>query len=113
MQDLEAQLRLMLRRQDAPAGLAERIVARAEGRRRVGVSTRWLAIAAAVLVMAGIGWQYRQERERRLQAEQTAQQLEFALRLVAERLTKVERQVRGPETRVIHLQTNKQEENLQ
>ncbi len=112
MPNIETQLRAALRRKDAPAGLAGRIIAKAEGR-RVRPQFAWLAIAAAVLVMAGIGWQYQQERERRLAAENTAQQLEFALRMVAERLTKVERQVRRPEMRVIHLQTNRPQENLQ
>lgn len=110
MQDIEAGLRSVLRRKEPPAGLAARIIARAEPQRS---RVSWVAIAAAVLLMAGIGWQYQQERERRLQAEHTAQQLEQALRMVAERLTKVERQVRAPETRVIHLQTNRQQENLQ
>ena len=112
MRDIEAELRSALRRQDAPAGLAGRIIARAEGRRMQGPS-RWLAIAAAVLVMAGIGWQYQQERERRLEAENTARQLQIALKIVAERLTKIERQVRAPETRVIHLQADREKENIQ
>lgn len=113
MADIEAALRKALRPKDAPAGLAARIIAKAEGRRRSPGPSRWLAIAAAVFVMAGIGWQYRQERERRQQAENTAAQLEIALRMVAERLTKVERQVRASERRVIHIQANRQEENLQ
>ena len=112
MADIEAALRKALRPKDAPAGLAARIIAKAEGRRAFGPS-RWLAIAAAVFVMAGIGWQYREERERRLQAENTAAQLEIALRMVAERLTKVERQVRASEKRVIHIRADRQEENLQ
>lgn len=111
MQDIEIQLRAALRRKDAPAGLAGRIIAKAEGRRKSG--GWWLAAAAAVLLMAGIGWQYQAERERRMAAEHSAQQLETALRIVADRLTKVERQVRTPETRVIHLQADRQEENLQ
>ena len=112
MQDIEIQLRAALRRKDAPGGLAGRIIAKAEGRKRWG-SAQWLAIAAAVLVMATLGWQYSAERTRRLAAENSAQQLEMALRIVADRLTKVERQVRAPETRVIHLQADRQEENLQ
>ena len=112
MQDIEIQLRAALRRKDAPGGLAGRIIAKAEGRKRWG-SAQWLAIAAAVLVMATLGWQYNAERTRRLAAENSAQQLEMALRIVADRLTKVERQVRAPETRVIHLQADRQEENLQ
>jgi hypothetical protein len=112
MQDIENQLRSALRRKDAPAGLATRIIAAAEGRRR-WTAMHWLAVAAVALLMAGVGWQYQAERERRLQAEHTARQLETALRIVAERLTKVERQVRAPETRVIHLQADRQQENLQ
>ena len=112
MQDIEIQLRAALRREDAPAGLAGRIIAKAQSRRRFGTS-QWLAVAAAVLVMATLGWQYNAERNRRLAAETSAQQLEMALRIVADRLTKVERQVRSPETRVIHLQADRQEENLQ
>lgn len=112
MQDIEIQLRAALRRKDAPAGLAGRIIAKAQNQRRFGTS-QWLAVAAAVLVMATCGWQYNAERNRRLAAENSAQQLEMALRIVADRLTKVERQVRAPETRVIHLQADRQEENLQ
>ena len=114
MQDIEFQLRAALRRRDAPAGLAGRIVAKAEGGRLVrSLGARWLAIAAAVVAMAGLAWQYSAERGRRLAAEHSAQQLEMALRMVGERLTKVERQVRAPQTRVIHLQAESQEENLQ
>ena len=112
MQDIEIQLSAALRRKDVPAGLAGRIIAKAEGRRRWG-SSQWLAVAAAVLVLATLGWQYNAERNRRLAAENSAQQLEMALRIVADRLAKVERQVRAPETRVIHLQVYKQEENVQ
>ncbi len=112
MQDIEIQLSAALRRKDAPAGLGGRIIAKAAGRKRWG-SAQWLAVAAAVLVMATLGWQYNVERNRRLAAENSAQQLEMALRIVADRLTKVERQVRAPETRVIHLQADRQEESLQ
>jgi urocanate hydratase len=112
MQDIEIALRAALRRQDAPAGLAGRIIAQAEGRGGWG-RAQWLAVAAAVLVMVAVGWQYQLERNRRLQAENNAQQLEQALRIVADRLSKVERQVRAPETRVIHLQADQQQENLQ
>lgn len=110
MRDIEVQLRAALRRKDAPAGLAGRIMAKVEGRRS---GVRWLAIAAAVLVMTAAGWQYHAERSRRMAAENSAQQLEMALRIVADRLTKLERQVRGTGTRVIHLQADRQEENLQ
>ena len=112
MPDIEIQLRAALKRKDAPAGLAGRIIVKAEGRRRWG-SAQWLAVAAAVLVMATLGWQYNAERNRRLAAENSAQQLEMALRIVADRLTKVERRVRSAETLVIHLQADRQEENLQ
>ena len=112
MQDIEIQLRAALRRKDAPGGLAGRIIGKAESRKRWG-SAQWLAVAAALLVMAMLGWQYNAERNRRLAAENSAQQLEMALRIVADRLTKVERQVRAPETRVIHLRADRQEENLQ
>ncbi len=112
MQDIEIQLRKALRRQDAPAGLAARIIAKAEGRRR-WTTLHWLAVAAIVLLVAGLGWQYQAERQRRLEAENTALKLEQALRLVADRLGKVEQQVRAPETRVIHLRADQNEENLQ
>ena len=112
MQDIEDKLKSALRRKDAPAGLASRIIAAAEGKRR-WTTMHWLACAAIALLVAGLGWQYNAERERRLQAENTAQQLEQALRIVADRLTRVERQVRAPETRVIHLQADRQQENLQ
>ncbi len=112
MQDIEVRLRAALRRKDAPAGLASRIIAQAEGRRRWSLA-HWVAVAAAVALMASLAWQYQSERERRLQAEDSARQLELALRMVAERLTKAERQVRAPETRVIRLQADGQQENMQ
>ena len=112
MQNIEDELRSALRRRDAPAGLARRIVAAAEGKRR-WMPMRWLAYAAIVLMMVGLGWQYNAERERRLRAEKTARQLEAALRIAAHLLTKVELQVRAPETRVIHIQADKQVENFQ
>jgi len=112
MRDIEAELSSALRRKDAPPGLAGRIIAAAEGKRRWTVAP-WLACAAMVLLMVGFGWEYHAERQRRLQAEITARQLETALRIAADLLTKVERQVRAPATRVIHVQADKQEVRYQ
>jgi hypothetical protein len=54
---------------------------------------RWLALAAAILLFAGIGWQYEQERQRRIEAEETARQLRVAMRITLDRLVKAERKL--------------------
>lgn len=91
--DFEDQLRDALRRKAAPAGFAERVLAAAGtgSPRARRLPARWLALAAALLLFAGIGWQFEQERQRRIAAEETARQLRVALRITVDRLVKAER----------------------
>lgn len=98
--DIELQLKSVLRRKPAPPDLAERILRNVEGRTaklrafpvRRTFPVRWLAAAAAALVlMAAFGWQYEQERQRRIAAEQTVAQLKLALRITARKLVRAER----------------------
>ena len=94
----EDRLRDSLQRVEAPGGLARRILARAEARRS-SVTRRWLAAAAAILLVAGAGAyglrdrRLRLEEQRMAQAEQVRQQLLLALEITSRELSKVERQL--------------------
>jgi hypothetical protein len=59
---LEQELKTALGRKDPPAGFAERVIRQAAGGRAAYRWSRWLAAAAAVVLVAGAGMGYRQYR---------------------------------------------------
>lgn len=85
MDELEDQLRRAFQRIDPPAGFAERAIARA---RRKGVPPRWLAAAAAVLVLAGAGYAYRWH-----EGQTAKREVLLALRITSAKLTHIQAQV--------------------
>lgn len=81
---LEQELRRALARKEPAPGFARRVLAAARRRR----APRWLAIAAALIVLTGGGLEYRQ-----YQGMRAKQQVLTALRLAGEKLNRVQTQV--------------------
>jgi uncharacterized protein YlxW (UPF0749 family) len=106
--DIEVQLRRALRVKAAPAGLAERILAKTQPKRR---DYRMWAIAAVLLLGVLMTSLYWNERQRRMEAEQTAAKLESALRFAAKQLEKTQEKMNASQTRVITLDETKKLEN--
>ena len=101
--DIEEQLRQSLRVKSAPLGLADRILAKT---RPKWPSYRLWAIAAMLLLSILVTSLYLNERQRRMEAEQTAARLESALRFAAKQLEKAGDKVNARETRVITMDAN-------
>lgn len=80
MIDLERELARALRRQEAPAGFAERVL-RADRSRRAR-RRAWLAAASFALVLLPAGWAY----QRHQQQQRAEAQLRLALEVASERL---------------------------
>ena len=98
MNDFEDRLRGALQRTDPPAGFAERVMARVP-QRRAPVWTRWrsvVAIAALLLVMFSTAlFEYHRQVERARRAEAANRQLIYALRLMAEKIERVQHRVQN------------------
>jgi hypothetical protein len=89
MDRLEQELKDALRRQDPPAGFADRVA------RRVAPQTaypRWWAGAAAAVVLVGAGFGYRQYR-----GEMAKEQVMQAFKIAAVKVNRIQTQVRGVE----------------
>ena len=103
MNELDDELRRVLRREDPPAGFADRVMHRI-GETRVdehvpmAAQSAWRWAAAAVLVATlGGGLQYRtiqKEREERARGEAAVAQVMDALRLAGSKLQKVQATVK-------------------
>jgi hypothetical protein len=89
MDGLEEELRRALARRDAPPGFAGRVLGEAERRRPRRSARRWLAVAASLALMAGsaAGW-------RQYQGAVAKRQVMLALRITAEKLNRIQTQVR-------------------
>jgi hypothetical protein len=83
---LEQDLRDALAREEPPADFASRVVRRAE--RPVYRFPRWLAAAAAVIVLAGAGLGYRQYR-----GEMAKEQLLQAFKIASVKVNRIQTQV--------------------
>lgn len=90
MSRLDDELKLALRREEAPAGFADRVIAQAESRR--GEGRRWWmgAIAAGLLLAAGL--EYERERQIR-EGEQAKEQVMLALRITSSKLQFVKEKI--------------------
>jgi hypothetical protein len=84
---LEKELQGALARKDAPADFAERVVRRAE--RPVYQWPRWLAAAAAVVVLAGAGLGYREYR-----GEMAKEQVMQAFKIASVKVNSIQTHVR-------------------
>ena len=89
MNRFEDELKSALARRDAPAGFADRVMARIPNSRRPERSLRsWMPAAAAVLVAVfGVGsWEYTKSRQERHEAERAKAELIEALELTSSKL---------------------------
>jgi hypothetical protein len=107
---IDEQMRQALRRVDAPAGLADTIVARAEARaaaRRRRLPARWLALAASLVLAVTTGvYSVRLHNERR--AEKARADLALAIEITSAKLSKVERQLAAIGVEEIQVKENRQ-----
>ncbi len=87
MDDFERLLEQSLRREAAPFGFEQRVMA-LTARRRVAWQ-KWTAIAAMAVLTAGAGWRYEEVRRERAAGESAKAQLETALRITGAKLNKV------------------------
>ncbi|HEX3746049.1 MAG TPA: hypothetical protein VHW09_19040 [Bryobacteraceae bacterium] len=85
---LERELKSALSRQAPPADFAARVLRRTE--RPVYRFPRWLAAAAAVIVLAGAGMGYRQYR-----GEMAKEQLLEAFKIASVKVNRIQTQVQG------------------
>jgi hypothetical protein len=91
MSRLDDALRLALRREDPPQGFADRVLAAVPGGAPARRLPRWLAAAAALVMLAGgIGY----EHERRLrEGEQAKEKVMLALRITGSKLKFVKEKI--------------------
>ena len=100
MRDLDNELRKLLRREQPPAGLAERVVRRAQdvdigAASRPGfiaAPLRWAAAAVLVAALAG-ALQYRAIRQERVAGEAAKQQVLQALEIAGAKLAVVQAKI--------------------
>jgi hypothetical protein len=85
MDELENQLRRALERVDPPAGFAERAIARTRAK---DTTPRWLAAAAALLVLTGAGYAYRWH-----EGQTAKREVLLALRITSAKLTHIQARV--------------------
>jgi hypothetical protein len=86
---LERELKDALARKDPPADFASRVVGRAERPVVVYRWPRWLAAAAAVIVLAGAGLGYRRYR-----GEMAKEQVMRAFQIASVKVNRIQTQVR-------------------
>jgi hypothetical protein len=98
---LEDDLRSALRHREPPAGFAERVIARAEGRGAAPVGPRvsyrwtWAAVALTASLTLGVGLvEYRQGRETKARGMEAKQELMQAMRITGSKLRMAQEKVR-------------------
>ncbi|MCX6621111.1 MAG: hypothetical protein NTY38_08525 [Acidobacteria bacterium] len=89
MRPFEDELRNALKPVEPPPGFAERVMARVEAR-RTRPRYRWAAIAAVLLLTAGLGYRQHVQRQRALEAKE---QLMLGLRIAGSRLREIRSQI--------------------
>jgi hypothetical protein len=86
---LEEELQRALSRKEAPAGFAAGVLARSRRRARMA-APRWIAAAAAVVVMCGAGYGYRWR-----QGTAAKEQVMFAMKIAGSKVNHIQAQVQG------------------
>ena len=96
--NIEQELQRALRRQQPPAGFAERVLART-GPKPAAAHTapspihKWLAAAAAVALLASGAARYYEHQQAAAEAERVNQEISLALRITSEKLALVQARV--------------------
>ena len=106
MSRFERDLRESLRRREPPEGFAEKMLALAretEKPVRSNVFGRWVAVAAAVVLMAG-GVALVREQRRQAEGERAKEQLMVALRITGSKLRLAQEKVSAIQKHTIELQ---------
>lgn len=96
---MEEDLRRALSRREPPPGFADSVMQRIPPRRSF-LAHRWMAVAAALIVLMFAGaWRVQHERQRRAEAEKARADLIYALEVTSVKLqetrTKVFRKLGG------------------
>jgi hypothetical protein len=94
--DFEQDLRRALRREPAPLGFAQRVVARLENGQASGRRhplRQWLAAAAAAAVVTAAGAQYYIHRQTMAKAERAQQHVMLALQIAADKFALVKQRL--------------------
>jgi len=87
---LEEELKSALNRKEPSPGFEARVAGAARHQKVVTMPRRWVAAAAAVIVLAGAGEAYRWHR-----GQETKEQLMLAMRITGGKLNRVQMQVSG------------------
>lgn len=97
MSEFENELRQVLKRQDPPAGFAQRVLAKAQPQSERG-RNRWIGVAiAAGLLLAAGGFEYRQYEGRKAK-----QDLLLALGITESKLSIVQQKINDLNRRPTH-----------
>jgi hypothetical protein len=105
MSQFDDDLRESLRRREAPAGFADKVLARTrETEKKPRPATwQWLAVAAMVVLMIG-GVGLVREQRRQAEGEKNKEQLMVALRITGSKLLKAQSKLEALQQRTIELQ---------
>lgn len=103
MDRLEDKLREVLKREEPPAGFAERVLARASETKRnawteilASRGLRWGLTGALCLTLLTVSIEYRHAQEKRARSEAAKEQVMLALRIVGDQLQFVWSRVAQP-----------------
>lgn len=94
--EFEQKMRDALRPVEAPAGLADRIIAKANARRRRPAHQwmRWGAMAAMLTIGTFLGVKWYEERQAQQQAARiAAEQLQLALNIASRKIVSIEKRL--------------------
>ncbi len=95
MEDFEQQLRNALARKDEPTSFEAKVFAAiAAGKPAPKVPWHWEALAASVLVVAGVWGQHQQSVRERAAGEAAKARLQLALKVTVTELSKIQQTVR-------------------
>ncbi len=92
MNRLENELRNAMKREEAPEGFADRVLARAAKTKMYGIPIftrpvfRWALVGAMCMLLAVAGVEYRQAKREQARGEAAKAQLMLALRITADKL---------------------------
>ena len=105
MNQCERDLHESLRRREPPADFAARVLARTSEPRLPGIFFwRWLAVAAAVVLV--IGGSMRIQEQRRAESEKAKEHLMIAFRITGSKVRDIQARLDSIQKRVVYPQLN-------